>query len=138
MSIPDAIILAYTATVFLGIVAIVAVALVLLRVARLYAPDPNSDRPVPAFGQRPTTDPGAFLDNEEPTVSGENGWPEGKPGNPSKVAGQEVVTHVLGAADGHSRGEREKWFEEKRDEGLEDEEILALEASQVVPLFESE
>ena len=58
--------------------------------------------------------------------------------DPEGVAAKQVVTHVLGNAEGHTAGERETWWEEKREEGLEDEEIAEIEESMTVPLFDKE
>lgn len=138
MSTADAIVLVFSIALVAGAFSVVTVAILTYQIAKMYAPDPRANRPIPAFGQQPTTRTDAYVDNETPIEKGENKWPVDPEAAARKVAADPVVTHVLGSAEGHLAGERDTWWQEKRDEGLEDEEIAELEAAHVVPVFEAE
>ncbi len=98
------------------------------KIAALYAPEPEKPRRVPRFGGAAAAIVPADNETGEPAEPGENGWP--------KVAATEVGSQIAGAAEMMLTGEREKWWEEKREEGYSDDEIAAEEAAQVVPVFE--
>lgn len=113
-------------------IALIILAGLIYKVAKLYAPPPTQTRRVPRFG---TTDDGL----DPPVLAGLNGYPkrdatdDDEPGN---VAERSTVTQVAVAAEGMIAHDRDQWYEEMREEGYEDDEIARMEQSGVVPVFE--
>lgn len=112
--------------------ALIVMAIVAYRIAALYAPQNGGARPVPGFGQTVTKLAGGRIVDRQDTIEGVNGYPDTQ----NEVAETAVVTEVTGAAEGTLAAERERWWDEKREEGYDDDEIVEMERNKVVPVFE--
>lgn len=136
------------AIILAGALVIVAMSMVVVAVmaymiAKLYAPEELKRRPVPSLGKALTKLAGGGLVDRAGMIEGVNGYPDeaalrerAAAGETPQVAETAVVTEVMGAAEGNLATERERWWEEKREDGYDDDEILAMEQGAVVPVFE--
>ena len=112
---------------FMGALAMIVFGITAYKIAALYAPDDPGRRPVPALGRHRAAD----TEDEPIADAGVNGWPT----DSEKVAADDGTSQIAGAAEATMVGEREKWWEEQREDGLTDDEIAVKEAAGVVPVF---
>lgn len=114
----------------------VVVSVLAYMIAKLYAPEQDKRRPVPRLGKAMTMLAGGAAIDREDLVKGVNGYPDQPDEDTPQVAERAVVTEVTGAAEGTLATERERWWEEKRADGYDDEEIAEMETGNVVHVFE--
>jgi len=128
------------ATMMAFSIALIILALLIYKIAKLYAPERTQTRRTPPFGHR------AVVDDEgiEPAVlQGLNRYPkptetedDEPPPETEDVAQPPTVTQVAVAAEGMMSQDRELWWDEQREAGYSDEEIGEMENAGVVPVFE--
>ena len=100
------------------------------RIALLYGPAQEQKRRIPTLGQRLRRETAETGEAPAP-IEGVNEWPEQE----EEVAAEEAVTQFVGAAEATQATDRDKWWEEKREEGYSDDQIKEMEDSRVVPVF---
>ncbi len=125
LTVAQALVVLWLSTLVVLIFGLVTLCVIVLIVVKHLTPKAPGVAPVPSFDKVVGGDPAL---NGYPGI--EETTDEAKP----DVASSPKVTQVLGIADQQSQGDRETWWEEKRQEGLSDEEIGELELSSVVDL----
>lgn len=113
---------------FLMALAMIVLGVVVYKVAKLYAPEEIPRRGIPPFGRSRAVLEPADADYDQPVEPVKNGWPD--------VAAGDRVSNLASAAEMQLAGDRERWWEEKREDGYTDEQIEEMESSGVVPVFE--
>lgn len=118
----------------------IILAVLLYKVAKLYAPDPRQIRRTPEFGA------GRIIEDhgmDSPILPGLNRYPKSTEAEGDElssatddVAERPIVTQVAVAAEGMIAQHRAEWWAEKREDGYSDDEIGEMEDSAVVPVFE--
>lgn len=125
LTVAQALIVLWLSTLVVLVFGLVTLCVVVLIVVKHLAPKAHAPVPVPSFNA---------VVGGEPSLNGYPGPQEVTEDSPPVVAPQPKVTQVLSIADQQSQGDREQWWQEKRDEGLSEDEIAKLEMSSVVDL----
>lgn len=128
LSVNTLVLIIWGSIVFMCTLGLIVFGITAYRIAALYAPGDTLPRRVPAWGRHRPAD----AEDALPADPGVNGWPSDE----EKVAAENRTTQIAGAAEVTLLGERDKWWEEQREEGLSDDEIAVKEAAGVVPVFD--
>lgn len=128
------------ATMMAFSIALVILAFLIYKIAKLYAPEQTQTRRTPPFGGRRVVEDEGL---EPAVLQGLNRYPkpteteDDEPASETEhVAEPPTVTQVAVAAEGMMAQDREKWWEEMREEGYSEDQIGDMENAGVVSVFE--
>lgn len=128
------------ATMMAFSIALIILAFLIYKIAKLYAPEQTQTRRTPPFGRRVIAEDEGV---DTAVLQGLNRYPkpaeteDGEPPSESgDVAQPLAVTQVAVAAEGMMGQDREAWWEEMREDGYSEEEIGDMENAGVVSVFE--
>lgn len=128
------------ATMMAFSIALVILAFLIYKIAKLYAPEQTQTRRTPPFGRRVVVEDAGM---DPAVLQGVNKYPkptetddDEPPSETEDVAQPPTVTQVAVAAEGMMAQDRDEWWEEMREEGYTEDEIGDMENAGVVSVFE--